>query len=242
MSLLARFFDVFLGTLVRSMPLHSIQMPKYWPVVRPDTMYERKCSSYPAGFDAKVMLWDMRANTWEPIQTLKDATSSITSLSILGASLYASSLDGHVRTYDLRLGKMMDDLVGHAVNSVRPSKLGDSLLVSSQEGKLRLFDAANGSVLQTFTGQKEGRCRAIWGYGEESVVAGDEDGKVWAWDVLNAKLVEPAGWAHHKRAITALEMHPNGKEMVTASAGTFALSDSVCEAYETDGTVKVWSQ
>jgi mitogen-activated protein kinase organizer 1 len=165
------------------------------------------------------MLWDMRANTWEPVQTLKDATSSITSLSILGASLYASSLDGHVRTYDLRLGKMFDDLVGQPVNSVRPSKLGDSLLVSSQEGKLRLFDAANGSVLQTFSGQKDGRCRAVWGYGEESVIAGDEDGKLWAWDVLDAKLVEAGGRVCHKRAITSLEMNPNGKEMVTASSG-----------------------
>jgi mitogen-activated protein kinase organizer 1 len=188
------------------------------------------------------MLWDMRANTWEPVQTLKEATSSITSLSILGASLYVSSLDGHVRTYDLRMGKIMDDLVGHPVNSVRPSKLGDSLLVSSQEGKLRLFDAANGSVLQTFSGRKAGRCKAIWGYGEESVIAGDEDGKVWAWDVLDAKLVEPEGWAHHRKAITALEMHPNGKEMVTASAGKSSSTKDNCMTDTLDGTVKIWGQ
>lgn len=193
-------------------------MLRFWLAVCPPLQYKLNADKL-AGFDAKVMLWDMRANTWEPVQILKEATSSITSLSVLGASLYVSSLDAHVRTYDLRMGKIMDDLVGHPVNSVRPSKLGDSLLVSSQEGKLRLFDAANGSVLQTFSGQKEGRCKAIWGYGEESVIAGDEDGKVWAWDVLDAKLVESEGWAHHKRAITGLEMHPNGKEMVTASAG-----------------------
>lgn len=170
------------------------------------------------------MFWDMRANTWEPIQTIKDASSSITSLTIQGASLYASALDGHVRTYDLRLGKVFDDLVGHPVNSVRPSKIGESLLASSQDGKVRLFDAANGSLLQTFEGHRSGRARAIWGYGEESVYVGDEDGKLWAWDVLDAKAVEVGGRACHKKAITWLEMHPNGKELVTASAGTSYVS------------------
>ena len=216
-------------------------MLRFWLAVCP-SLQSKLNADKSAGFDAKVMLWDMRANTWEPVQTLKEATSSITSLSVLGASLYVSSLDGHVRTYDLRMGKIMDDLVGHPVNSVRPSKLGDSLLVSSQEGKLRLFDAANGSVLQTFSGQKEGRCKAIWGYGEESVIAGDEDGKVWAWDVLDAKLVESEGWAHHKRAITGLEMHPNGKEMVTASSGKFLFPKANDMTDESDGTVKIWGQ
>lgn len=188
------------------------------------------------------MFWDMRANTWEPVQTIKDASSSITSLTILGASLYSSALDGHVRTYDLRLGKTFDDLVGQPVNSVRPSKIGESLLASSQDGKVRLFDAANGSLLQTFAGHRAGRARAIWGYGEESVLLGDEDGKLWAWDVLNAKPVETDGRACHKRAITWLEMHPNGKEMVTASAGTLIQVMRRVTADIADGTVKVWAK
>jgi mitogen-activated protein kinase organizer 1 len=167
------------------------------------------------------MLWDMRAAARDPIQTLKDASSSITSMSILSSTLYTSSLDGHIRTYDLRLGKMIDDLVGHPITSLAQSKIGDTVLVSSSDGNLRVFDTANGSCLQTMKGHKVGqtRTKAVWGYGESSVIAGDEDGKVWAWDVLEGKVVGSAPLDAHKRAITWVEVNPNGKEMVTASLG-----------------------
>lgn len=60
------------------------------------------------------MLWDMRASTRDPLQTLKDATSSITSLNIPPDSvqIIAGSMDGHVRAYDIRMGQMTEDLVG----------------------------------------------------------------------------------------------------------------------------------
>lgn len=108
----------------------------------------------------------MRASTRDPLQTLKDATSSITSLSIPPDSvqIIAGSMDGHVRAYDIRMGQMTEDLVGcksyssfvevavadraAPVTAVVPSPSSpkDTLLVASQDGKLRLFDRSNGSV------------------------------------------------------------------------------------------------
>lgn len=66
------------------------------------------------GFDAKIMLWDMRAQMRDPLQTFKDATLSITTLTIPPDSveIIAGSADGHVRTYDMRMGKMVEDCVG----------------------------------------------------------------------------------------------------------------------------------
>lgn len=76
----------------------------------------------PGGFDTKIMLWDMRANVWDPLQTIKDAESSITSLTIPPNSveIIAASNDGHVRTYDLRMGKMVEDCVGGKRRHVLP--------------------------------------------------------------------------------------------------------------------------
>lgn len=73
-----------------------------------------------AGFDAKIMLWDMRAQARDPLQTIKGATSSITSLTIPPESveIIAGSQDGHVRTYDMRMGKMVEDCVGGGFASV----------------------------------------------------------------------------------------------------------------------------
>ena len=167
---------------------------------------------FAAGFDAKVMLWDMRyaashtrplslpyTYSWssavarEPIQTLKEATSSINTLSIPSdlPEIITGGTDGLIRSYDLRMGKLTEDLVGAPISSISPSPTSpkDTYLVSSLDGKLRIFDRSNGSVLQTFVGHKgkEVRSKAAWNYGEGAVVVGDEEGKIRAWNVLDVR-------------------------------------------------------
>ena len=138
------------------------------------------------------------------------------------------------------MGKMYEDMVGSPVSSISPSPTSpkDTLLVSSMDGKLRIFDRANGGVLQTLQGHKVGdmRSRAAWGYGEGLVLTGDEEGRLWAYSVLDvsstrwrssgladaraqAKPLEASPKPIHKRGITWLEMKPNGKEMITAGNG-----------------------
>ncbi|CAD6578869.1 MAG: hypothetical protein TREMPRED_002301, partial [Tremellales sp. Tagirdzhanova-0007] len=217
-----------------------------------------------AGFDAKVMLWDMRAVARDPIQTIKDATSSITTLTIPSdiPELMTGGTDGIVRSYDLRMGKIAEDLVGAPISSISPSPTSskDTLLVSSLDGKLRIFDRSNGTVLQTFAGHKtvDIRSKAAWNYGEGAVLTGDEDGRIWAWNVLDVSLkredveyfpkaapLDPKPASSHKKAVTWVEISPNGKEMLTASNGMFLwgwfkrsanLDDLL------DGTIKVWAK
>ena len=148
------------------------------------------------------------------------------------------------------MGKLTEDLVGAPISSITPSPTSskDTLLVSSLDGKLRIFDRSNGTVLQTFAGHKsvDVRSRAAWNYGEGAVLTGDEDGKLWAWNVLDvslkreevgyiaeesgevlgltsnqAKPLDPRPASSHKKAVTWVEISPNGKEMVTASNGMF---------------------
>ena len=49
------------------------------------------------------------------------------------------------------------------------------------------MDVASGKMLNDFTGHKNEsyRCRACFGHAEASVVCGDENGQVWAWDLLD---------------------------------------------------------
>lgn len=53
------------------------------------------------------------------------------------------------------------------------------------------MDMTTGKMLNDFTGHTNDsyRCRACFGHGEASVVCGDEDGKVWAWDLLDVRLL-----------------------------------------------------
>lgn len=175
----------------------SVKMPKYWQVVS-SCRLPSNASWYgllmyrAAGFDAKLMLWDMRASSRDPIQTLKEATSTITSL-ILPTSpqIITGSSDGYIRTYDLRFGLLTDDLVGRPITSLElsPTAPEESVLVGTNDGKVRVFDRKDGGCLQMFQGHKvgeqTGRWGMDWGYGDGLALAGDEEGKLWAWNVLD---------------------------------------------------------
>jgi len=135
------------------------------------------------------------------------------------------------------------------VTSVVPTQDESTYLVMTLDGHIRLMDAITGKLLNDFSGHVHSsyRCRACFGHSEASVVAGDENGAIWAWDLLDVSSLifmhtgdiqyelllmqakpfkpNPPPKVHHK-VITWTEHHPTeAGELMTASA---------------DGTVKVW--
>ncbi|KAK4687243.1 mitogen-activated protein kinase organizer 1, partial [Tremellales sp. Uapishka_1] len=217
-------WDVASGTVIRRLQGHFGKIHA--------VAFNKDSSVLASGsFDAKVMLWDMRAISKTPIQTLTEATNSITTLTIPTTlpEIITGSSDGHIRSYDLRMGKMTEDLVGAAISSITPSPTSpkDTLLVSSLDGNIRIFDRSNGQVLQTFAGHTATtvRSKSTFNYGEGVVLSGDEGGRLWSWNVLDGKPLNANPEAIHKKAITSVESHPSGNELLTSS---------------TDGTIKVW--
>jgi mitogen-activated protein kinase organizer 1 len=63
------------------------------------------------------------------------------------------------------------------------------LLVSTLDSTLRALDLDTGRSFGSFTGHKNTsyRAQAAFGPGEATVVMGDEDGKVWGWDVESVR-------------------------------------------------------
>lgn len=92
-------------------------------------------------------------------------------------------------------------------------------------------------VLQTFSSHavSDVRSRPAFNRGESAVLAGDEDGKLWAWNVLDAKPLQGFPSQPHRRAITGVLCNLNGQEMVTASLGELLRS---VEAYMQTGRSK----
>ena len=54
-------------------------------------------------------MWDLRSQQGKPIQVLSEAKDSVTCIVIQDREIVASSVDGHVRTYDLRVGQLTAD-------------------------------------------------------------------------------------------------------------------------------------
>ncbi|KIK80421.1 hypothetical protein PAXRUDRAFT_238585 [Paxillus rubicundulus Ve08.2h10] len=180
-------------------------------------------------YDATVRLWDLRSQSRVPIQILEEARDAVQTLHVDSTTIIAGSVDGYVRTYDLRKGELRADFVGHPVTSVVPSVDATTLLVATLDSHVRLFDTVTGKLLNKFTGHSHEsyRARACFGHEDATVVCGDEDGRVWGWDLVDAAVLQPNPPPKvHNKVITWIEHHPSeAGEMITASA---------------DGTVKVW--
>ncbi|PGH01127.1 mitogen-activated protein kinase organizer 1 [Blastomyces parvus] len=105
--------------------------------------------------DKTLKLWDTRSLTSKPIQTLTEARDTISSLSIHTptASIISGSYDGRIRSYDLRMGMVNVDVMGHEVTSVRCSDDGNVVLASCLDGWIRMVDRTDGTVLKAFGGR-----------------------------------------------------------------------------------------
>ncbi|KAB5595997.1 Mitogen-activated protein kinase organizer 1 [Ceratobasidium theobromae] len=124
-----------------------------------------------------------RAQNRTPIQVLDEARDSITCLHIGSTEIISGSVDGHVRTYDLRMGELKSDFIGRHLSN-------------------------------------DYRTHACFGHGEGSVVCGDEQGKIWEWDLIDAKVASPDPPPRvHDKVITWVEHHPLvAGEIISASA------------------------
>jgi len=103
-------------------------------------------------FDATVKFWDTKSNSTKPLLTLSEAKDSVSSLAVAGHHIFVGSVDGRVRTYDIRMGEVYIDLIGAPVTSVTTTNQADSMLVSTLDSTLRLIDRKDGRCLQTYKG------------------------------------------------------------------------------------------
>ncbi|KAH6626237.1 WD40-repeat-containing domain protein [Chaetomium sp. MPI-SDFR-AT-0129] len=153
------------------------------------------------GLDATVRLWDLRSHTGgsggKPIQVLQEARDAVTALAVDGADgaqILAASVDGRVRTYDVRMGRCVTDVFPASVTSLSLARDGKTVLVGSLDSKIRLMDRRDGSCLRTYAAggaaggdnmpddevssggwrNEELRVQSVLGGGERFVVAGDE--------------------------------------------------------------------
>ncbi|KAF8563295.1 hypothetical protein P879_09701, partial [Paragonimus westermani] len=142
-----------------------------------------------AGMDGMVLVWDARARTPYPVQTMHEARDSVTCVSFARWQIVTGSVDRCVRIYDIRRGEMTEDYVGYPVTSVSMTMDCQCLLVGTQDSTLRLFDALNGELLNKYTGHvnQTYRMDSVLMNFDAHIASGSEDqGIVFIWDFVRS--------------------------------------------------------
>ncbi|KAF7252153.1 hypothetical protein EG68_07635 [Paragonimus skrjabini miyazakii] len=142
-----------------------------------------------AGMDGMVLVWDARARTPYPVQTMHEAKDSVTCVSFARWQIVTGSVDRCVRIYDIRRGEMTEDYVGYPVTSVSMTMDCQCLLVGTQDSTLRLFDALNGELLNKYTGHvnQTYRMDSVLMNFDAHIASGSEDqGIVFIWDFVRS--------------------------------------------------------
>lgn len=170
--------------------------------------------------DGSVCCWDTRSRARDPLQALKEARDAVTSVLASDHEIVSSSLDGSVRRYDLRMGKMSRDALGCPATRVQMTRDGLCLLVSCLGGLLRLLDKTSGQSLQQFSGHKNTQFYLDCALSQDDshVYSGSEDGQVCCWNLVEGSLVERL--RHPTEApVSSLSQHPSKPVLLTATRG-----------------------
>jgi mitogen-activated protein kinase organizer 1 len=194
-----------------------------------------------ASYDATVAIWDGRSRDTKPLQVLKDAKDSVTSVYIRQqtsgggahnssssvkdysnniAIIRTASVDGIVRTYDLRKGLLQCDNFGSPVMSMAHTKDGNCLAVSCLDGTIRLMELETGELLNTYNSH-----HTAGQYGldvdvladDATIITGSENGACALYDLVRANMVQvldgPA-----RRPTCTVATHPKQSSVVVAAS------------------------
>lgn len=141
-------------------------------------------------YDTTVRFWDIKSSARKEIMVLKDAKDAVMSIDVRGWEVVAGSVDGRVRSYDIRMGRCtVDTICAEGVTSVKLTRDGRGLLVGGLDGVVRVVDRGSGGVLGSYKGggSRELRVGVCWAEEEGVVVSGSEEGGVWCWDVVSGE-------------------------------------------------------
>ena len=216
----AFLWDVATGRVVRRFAGHSQR-------INAVAFSEDGAVLLTGSYDKTVTLWDVRAaSSREPIQILGDFRDSVSTVACSAHRVLAGSVDGCLRTYDLRTGLMHCDDLGSPLTHVSVSPDRRCALSVCLGGAILLTDLASVRELITFRGHRQEayRTEARVCADDAHVVAGSEDGRLLVWDYTSGRVV--CSTETGAKAVTSVDRHPTRAEFLAAG---------------TDGTAQLWT-
>lgn len=172
-----------------------------------------------ASYDRTVKIWDGKTKSIEPIQVLEGARDSVTAVYLDDSEILTTSVDGCLRTYDLRMGQLRTDHLGCPVTSLTTSGSRDKVLLSCLDETLKLLDRFDGSLIREFGGHRntEFKLDSTFFRNETLTVSGSEDGRLCWWNSENG---ETDSIQAHSRMVSGASTNPKSDHLLTSSSDT----------------------
>lgn len=152
-----------------------------------------------ASYDRSVALWDLRAkHSHRPIQVLDQAKDSVTDILVSTTNesapiLRSCSVDGCIRSYDIRRGILKCDDCSVPLTSMALDKQEQCLVVGGLDGTVRLVECESGELVNTYHGSHTsgsfGLHVAVLA-NDATIATGSEDGSCVLYDYVQANCVQ----------------------------------------------------
>jgi mitogen-activated protein kinase organizer 1 len=176
-------------------------------------------------YDRTLKVWDCKSRNFDAIQVMGEAKDSVTSIIVTDINIITGSVDGCIRTYDIRMGRLYTDHLGQPVTCINQTGDGNCIIASCLDNSVRLIDKSNGDPLNEFKGHKNDSYKvdSCASNDDAFVLSGSEDGLVYCWDLVEAKVVQKL--KGHASTVCGLAYHPKEHCLISSSV---------------DSTIRVW--
>ncbi|CAH0731085.1 unnamed protein product, partial [Brenthis ino] len=177
---------------------------------------EESTMAVTGSIDNTVCLWDIVGRRQEAIQILKDAKDTITSIQVTDHEILTTSVDCHVRLYDVRVGKMFSDYIGHIITYGNITHDGQCLIISCADSTIKLFNKDTGEILNTFSGH-EGKDFLLENAVNEKdshIISGSASGEIFYYDLVSGECILKL--KHGQKPVVSVSHHPNFNYLLSA--------------------------
>ncbi|KAF6212938.1 hypothetical protein GE061_010651 [Apolygus lucorum] len=179
---------------------------------------EESTLGFSGSLDNAVLIWDLRAHNFQPVQNLKDAKDSITSLLVTDHEVVTSSLDCRIRRYDIRSGSLTTDFVGAPIISANMTQDGQCYVAGLDDSRICLFDKSTGELLNEYSGHHTGDYTIDVAVDKKDkvILAGSTDSAIYCWDLIGSSVVNKL--QHEDGSVVhSLHTHPTGAFLMSST-------------------------
>jgi len=203
----AFYWDVASGTILRRFRGHD-------SVVNCVKFNKSSNMLLSGGNDSTVRIMDLKSKSYEAVQILDDAKDSIMSIDITDDEITVGSVDGRIRIYDIRMGKLHEDFVGESITNVCFSNDNQSVIVNSTDNTVRLIDKTSGQLLNDYTGHTHTKLQlqAVSWYDDSAILSVCEKSKVFIWDLIGGEVKQTLELPALSQT---LSVHPSRYQLLT---------------------------